>query len=62
MKLATCWICNFNIEKTKEILNIPNSIEPIAILTLGYPADTVDTERHLSKRKLLEDIVVWNKF
>lgn len=55
--LATCWVCNFDKEKCSKILNLPENIEPIAILPIGYPADSVDIERHSLKRKKLEDIV-----
>ena len=60
--LATCWVCNFDKEKTSKLLNLPENIEPIAILSLGYPADKVDTERHEKKRKKLTDIVFYEKY
>lgn len=60
--LATCWVCNFDIEKTSKLLNLQENIEPIAILSLGYPADTTDTERHEKKRKKLTDIVFYEKY
>lgn len=60
--LATCWICNFYVDEVKKTLNLPEGIEPIALLSLGYPADTVNPERHITQRKKMEDIVVWEKF
>jgi nitroreductase len=60
--LATCWICNFNKPKLSEVLNLPDYVEPVVILPLGYPDDTVDSERHSEKRKPLKDIVVFEKF
>ncbi|MCX6258677.1 MAG: nitroreductase family protein [Bacteroidia bacterium] len=53
--LATCWICNFD----KKLLHLPAHLEPSVILSLGYPADTVNVNRHDSQRKLLSDIVCW---
>jgi nitroreductase len=58
-ELATCWVCNFHVEKCKEVLNLPEHMEPIALLPIGYPADKPDTERHKTKRKSLDEIVHW---
>jgi len=57
--LGTCWICNFDVAKCRMILELPNNIEPVALLPLSYPADTADTERHLTHRKSLIEIVKW---
>jgi len=62
LSLATCWICNFHISEVKKTLNLPEGIEPIALLSLGYPNDKVNTERHEKRRKPLKDIVIWEKF
>jgi len=55
--LATCWICNFDIEKCRELLKLPDHLEPMVILPLGYPLDSADPERHNEKRKSLSEIV-----
>lgn len=60
--LATCWICAFNVEKTKKLLNLPEHIEPIVVLSLAYPADKADIKRHENKRKSLKEIVHREKF
>ncbi len=56
--LGTCWICNFRVEECKKHFRLPNGIEPIAILSLGYPADKVSPK----KRKTLDEIVHWEQF
>lgn len=38
--LGTCWIGAFNEDETREILKIPNGIRPVAIIPVGYPAET----------------------
>ncbi len=58
--LGTCWICAFDAAKCKQILNLPDNIEPIVLLALGYPNDETDVNRHEAKRKMLEEIVSWN--
>jgi len=55
--LATCWICNFDPEKTRELLKLPENLEPVVILPLGYPLDASDPDRHSEKRKPLSEIV-----
>jgi nitroreductase len=60
--LSTCWICNFDKNKLIEVLNLPENMEPIVILPLGYPDDTCDSERHTSKRKNLDEIVYYERF
>ncbi|MCK4880873.1 MAG: nitroreductase family protein [Bacteroidales bacterium] len=55
--LATCWICNFDVERTRELLKLPEYLEPVVILPLGYPLDETDSERHNEKRKPLSEIV-----
>lgn len=55
--LATCWICNFDLGKTRELLKLPDHLEPVVILPLGYPLDATNPERHGEKRKPLSEIV-----
>ncbi|HYX08984.1 MAG TPA: nitroreductase family protein [Bacteroidales bacterium] len=56
--LATCWICNFDPEKCRQILNLPENIEPVVILPLVYPSDQADINRHEKQRKSAKDIIV----
>jgi nitroreductase len=60
--LGTCWICNFDPLKCIEVLNLPANIEPVVILSLGYPLDDCDPDRHDTKRKALGEIVKWERF
>jgi nitroreductase len=38
--LGTCWIGAFREEEAREILKIPQGIRPVAIIPVGYPAET----------------------
>jgi nitroreductase len=60
--LATCWVCNFNTQIIRQHFNLPEHIEPIALVPIGYPVDSTDTNRHNTKRKKIDDIVSWEKF
>jgi len=57
--LGTCWICNFDTVRCRQILNLPANVEPIAIIPLAYPADETNPQRHITLRKPLGDIVKW---
>ena len=58
--LATCWICNFDVERLRDVLNLPDNMEPVALLSVGYPADgQLPTPKN---RKPIEDIILWEKF
>lgn len=57
--LATCWVCNFQAKKLRDVLQLPSDMEPLVIIPLGYPNNEPDTERHNVKRKPLSEIVSW---
>ena len=53
--LGTCWVCNFDVAKVRDLLELEVGEEPIAIVPLGYPEyDDVPVK----KRKSLKDIVI----
>lgn len=58
--LETCWVCNFDPKPIREAFGLPENVEPIAILPIGYPADGIDAPA--KKRKELSEIVRWGKF
>jgi nitroreductase len=37
--LGTCWIGAFNPDAARDVLNLPEGVEPIALTPLGYAAD-----------------------
>lgn len=51
--LGTCWIGAFHPDAAREILKLPDNVEPIAFTPLGYPADQPG---HKS-RQSLDDLV-----
>src|SRR5690554_1186148 len=54
--LGTCWVCAFDAERCHKILELPENLEVIALLPLGYPDDEKIPDK---KRKSLEEIVTW---
>ncbi|MFA5687959.1 MAG: nitroreductase family protein [Kiritimatiellales bacterium] len=56
--LGTCWIGAFDPEIVRRVLEIPDSSEPLIMLTLGTPNDTGRPK----VRKPLSELVVQEKF
>ena len=56
--LGTCWIGAFDAEAAKEVLGLPEGVEPIAFTPLGYPAD----EPRSKKRKELSELVRYERW
>ncbi len=53
--IGTCWIGAFDEGRLKEILSIPEYIEIVGLITLGYP----DEKAEIPPRVELEKIVHW---
>ncbi|MFY9177612.1 MAG: nitroreductase family protein [Caldicoprobacterales bacterium] len=60
--LGTCWICAFDAKLCHEILELPEHMEVVALLPLGYPEMKGDAKRHSKARKSLDEIVGWNRY
>lgn len=56
--LGTCWVCNFDVELASKKLELPEHIEPIAIIPLGYTTAKPSEK----SRKHLSELVHWEKF
>jgi len=56
--LGTCWIGAFDPTATRELLGLPDGVEPIAFTPLGYPAD----QRRPKKRKALSELVRYERW
>lgn len=39
LSLGTCWVCNFDAAVIREAFGLPEHVEPIAIIPIGYPAE-----------------------
>jgi len=51
--LGTCWIAAFDPAAAREVLRLPDGVEPMAFTPLGYPADQPGRK----ERKSLSDLV-----
>jgi nitroreductase len=56
--LGTCWLGGLDRKAIADVLRVPEGVEVIGILTLGYPAE----EPQAPPRKALEQIVHYDVF
>ncbi len=56
--LGTCWIAAFDPAAARQVLALPEGVEPIAFTPLGYPADSPRPKR----RKALSDLVRYERW
>jgi nitroreductase len=51
--LGTCWVAAFDVDAARELLRLPDDVEPVAFTPLGYPADQSEPK----SRKSLSELV-----
>ncbi len=56
--LGTCWIAAFDPAAAREVLELPEGIEPLLFTPLGYPADAPRPKR----RESLESLVKYERW
>jgi len=56
--LGTCWIGSFDPEKVARVLGIPDDIQIIELMAVGYPADG----RREPDREPIENVVCYEKW
>lgn len=60
--LGSTWVMAFNPEKAREILDIPENLEIVALLPTGYPAEDVEISPLHSKSIDINEMVSYNRF
>ena len=60
--LGTCWIGAFDPAMAREVLGLPEGVEPIAMTTLGYPADAPKAKRRKSLEQLVHEERWYGRF
>ena len=56
--LGTCWVGAFDPAAARQVLELPDEVEPIAFTPLGYPAD----QPRGKKRKPLAELVRYERW
>ena len=54
--LGTCWVCNFDAALCHQLMSLPEEMEPVALIPVGY---TPDTEIPEKKRKDMDEICTY---
>ncbi|MDR2534080.1 MAG: nitroreductase family protein [Tannerellaceae bacterium] len=57
LELGTCIICHFDVPLVKQRFNLPEAIEPIIIISVGYPDDPALFHTTPKRRKDLKEIL-----
>lgn len=57
--LGTCWVCHFDPKIVTEALLLPEEMEPVALLPIGYPDESSVASK---KRKPLEEVVYYDTY
>lgn len=55
MGLAACWVGAFNEDGASQVLGLPKDLRPLAMLPIGYPAESPKMPR----RKSIEEVTDW---
>lgn len=53
LELGTCWIGAFDQTAAREVLGLPDDVEPVVFTPLGYPSDQPKPK----KRKPLDELI-----
>lgn len=56
--LGSCWVAAFDPAAAREVLGLPDEVEPIAFTPIGYPADSAPPK----KRKPIEKLVRFERW
>ena len=60
LELGTCWVGAFEEGKVKSILNIPERLRPMALITVGFPVSYVKNNKTL--RRQFENVTYSEKY
>jgi nitroreductase len=56
--LGTCWVAAFDPAAAREVLGLPDDVEPVAFTPLGYPTTTSPQK----KRRPLDELVRYERW
>ena len=55
--VGTCWVMHFDPAAMREAFSIPDNVEPIALLVMGYPSDDAKPlDMHFQSRPIDETV------
>ncbi len=60
--VGSCWVMHFHPAAMKREFSIPDNIEPVALLVMGYPADDAMPMNLHSQYRNINEVVKYNSF
>ncbi len=60
--VGTCFVMHFDPSAMRESFNIPDNVEPLALLVMGYPSDDAKPLSLHFESRPLEDVVFYDEF
>ena len=60
--VGSCWVMHFNPSAVREAFNIPENIEPTALLVLGYPSEDAKPLDLHYKNRSMDEVVYYDHF
>ena len=60
--VGCCWVMHFDPTAVKNTFNIPENVEPVALLVMGYPADDAKPLEMHYKSRAIDEVVFYDSF
>ena len=60
--IGTCWVMHFDPVALRKTFNIPDNVEPIALLVMGYPSDDAKPLDLHFKSRPMDEVVFYDSF
>ena len=60
--VGSCWVMHFNPSAIREAFDIPENVEPTALLVLGYPSEEAKPLDMHYKTRPLDEVVFYDHF
>ncbi len=60
--VGSCWVMHFDPAAMREAFNIPENIEPTALLVMGYPSDDAKPIDMHFKFRPIDEVVYYDSF
>jgi len=60
--VGSCWVMHFDPAALREAYGIPNTVEPIALLVMGYPSEDAKPLPLHNQFRPLEEVVFYDHF
>ncbi len=60
--VGTCWVMHLDPEKMRRTFSIPENVEPVALLVMGYPSDDAKPLDLHFKSRPIDETVTYDSF